>query len=348
MNVVVTGGAGFIGSHLCQALLAHGSRVTAIDNFDPFYPEAVKRSNLAPFLEARAFRLIEADICDLGATTRALAGERPDVVVHLAARAGVRPSIEDPALYARVNVEGTVATLELAHRLGVRRFIFGSSSSVYGNNAKVPFSEADPVDHPISPYAATKRAGELLCHTYHHLYEMSVICLRFFTVYGPRQRPDLAIHKFARLMEAGETIPFFGDGESGRDYTYVDDIVQGIQGAIDLTGKDEPIFEIINLGGNRVTTLRRLVQLLAGQLGREPTLKRLPSQPGDVERTFADVSRAVALLGYRPDTPIEEGIGRFVQWLRDPESSSDPTRLASPSSTAAFSQDPGRGCVGQR
>lgn len=319
MNVLVTGGAGFIGSHLCERLLARGHSVVALDNFDPFYPRAVKERNLAVARRSERFRLAEADIRDLDGAERALDAlgvGALDVVVHLAAKAGVRPSLEQPLLYTQVNLDGTTAMLELARRRGCARFVFGSSSSVYGNNAKVPFAETDPVDHPISPYAATKRAGELLCHTYHHLYGLSVVCLRFFTVYGPRQRPDLAIHKFARLMLAGRPIPLYGDGSTARDYTYVDDILQGIEAAVGYTAEQPRAFEIVNLGGSRTTPLTRLVELLAGELGVEPSIEWLPPQPGDVERTFADTGKAARLFGYAPATPIEPGIVRFAEWLR--------------------------------
>jgi UDP-glucuronate 4-epimerase len=321
LRVVVTGGAGFIGSHLCERLLRSGHAVWAVDSFDDFYDPARKRDNVRALAGHASFRLVDADVCDGAATEAALApagavaGEI-DVVVHLAARAGVRPSIEQPALYARVNVEGTAAVLELARRLRVPAFVFGSSSSVYGNAAPVPFSEADPVAAPISPYAATKRAGELLAHTYHHLYGLSVVSLRFFTVYGPRQRPDLAIHKFARLMWAGEEIPVFGDGSTRRDYTYVDDIVQGVERAIGYALAHPGCHEVFNLGESDTVTLSRLIDLLSGALGVEPRLRRLPPQPGDVERTCADISRARALLGYAPTTRIEDGIPRFVEWFR--------------------------------
>lgn len=321
LRVVVTGGAGFIGSHLCERLLASGHAVWAVDSFDDFYDPARKRDNVLALAGHPSFRLAEADVCDGAATEAALASAglaagQVDAVVHLAARAGVRPSIQDPALYARVNVEGTVAMLELARRLRVPAFVFGSSSSVYGNAAAVPFSEADPVAAPISPYAATKRAGELLAHTYHHLYGLSVVCLRFFTVYGPRQRPDLAIHKFARLMWAGEEIPVFGDGSTRRDYTYVDDIVQGVERAVAYALANPGCYELFNLGESDTVTLSRLVELLSAALGVQPRLRRLPPQPGDVDRTCADISRARALLGYAPATRIEDGIPRFVQWFR--------------------------------
>ncbi len=313
MKLLVTGAAGFIGSHLVARLVEGGHEVVGVDNFDPFYSPARKRRNLEGLASAGAFRLVEADIRDQDAMADAARGV--DVVVHLAARAGVRPSIQEPVLYSQVNLDGTVSVLEAARRAGVRRFVFGSSSSVYGNNPTVPFSETDAVERPISPYAATKRAGELLCHTYHHLYGLSVACLRFFTVYGPRQRPDLAIHSFTRRMAAGEPITLFGDGSSRRDYTYVDDIVQGVEGAIRFTGGREA-FEVFNLGESRTTTLLRLVELISEALGVRPEVEWLPPQPGDVERTFADVSKACALLGYAPSVAVEEGIPRFVEWFR--------------------------------
>ena len=320
MNILVTGGAGFIGSHLCERLVAQGHTVAAVDSFDPFYPAEIKRRNLAALRGSERFRLVEGDIRDGEAVEAALSAagfDRADVLVHLAASTGVRPSIDSPLLYSQVNVDGTVAMLELARRAGIRRFVFGSSSSVYGNNPKVPFAETDAVDHPISPYAATKRAGELLCHSYHHLHGMAVVCLRFFTVYGPRQRPDLAIHKFARLISRGEPIPFYGDGTTERDYTYVDDILQGIAGAIEYTGAHPDAFEIVNLGESQTVSLRRLVDLLAESLGVAPRVERLPLQPGDVDRTFADIRKARELLGYSPRTRVEDGIPRFVRWFRE-------------------------------
>ncbi|MEX2569752.1 MAG: GDP-mannose 4,6-dehydratase [Gemmatimonadota bacterium] len=318
MPILVTGGAGFIGSHLCERLIARGHDVVAVDNFDPFYDPAIKRENLAALAGDPRFTLVEADIRDpeaLLAGVRAAGVDSCEVIVHLAARAGVRPSLEQPVEYSRTNLDGTTAVLELARALGTRRFVFGSSSSVYGNNEKVPFAEADPVDYPISPYAATKRGGELICHTYHHLYGISTVCLRFFTVYGPRQRPDLAIHKFARLMAEGRPIPLFGDGSMKRDYTYIDDILQGVEGAIDFTASDEPRFEIINLGESRTTTTADLIQLIARGLGVEPVIDRQPVQPGDVERTYADISKARRLLGYDPTTPVEEGLPKFIEWF---------------------------------
>lgn len=292
-----------------------------VDDFDPFYDPAIKRRTVAE-LASPAFHLVEADICEGDVVRAALdaagAGRgQVDAIVHLAARAGVRPSIEEPLPYTQVNVGGTVEMLETARVFQVPVFIFGSSSSVYGNAVASPFSETAPVDHPISPYAATKRSGELLCHTYHHLYGLAVVCLRFFTVYGPKQRPDLAIHKFARLMAAGEPIPFFGDGSTQRDYTYVDDVVQGIEGAMAFAAVSGRCFEIVNLGEQQTVTLARLVELLSAAMGVQPVLRRLPAQPGDVERTFADISKARSLLGYEPRVPIEEGIPRFVEWFRD-------------------------------
>ena len=312
----MTGGAGFIGGHLCQRLLDRGDDVVCVDSFDSFYDPAIKRGTAADLARSPRFRLVEGDIRDVEGLERALAGEGIEAVVHLAARAGVRPSIEDPVLYTQVNVEGTVAMLELARRLGVRPFVFGSSSSVYGDTSAVPFSEDERAAAPISPYAATKRAGELLCHAYAHLHGLAVVCLRFFTVYGPRQRPDLAIHKFARLMTAGEPIPFYGDGSTRRDYTYVDDIVQGIEGAIAYAAACDACFEVFNLGESDTVPLVRLVELLSAALGVQPVLDRLPAQPGDVEQTYADVSRARAALGYAPRVRIEEGIPRFVEWFR--------------------------------
>jgi UDP-glucuronate 4-epimerase len=319
MNVVVTGGAGFIGGHLCRRLLERGDAVWAVDNFDPFYDPALKRETVDTLTPFPDFRLVEADVCDPDATQAALAAAgctRMDAIVHLAARAGVRPSIAEPLKYARVNVEGTAAVLELSRRMDDAPVVFGSSSSVYGNSAPVPFREDDAVAEPISPYAATKRAGELFCHAHHALYGTSIVCLRFFTVYGPRQRPDLAIYKFTRLISRGEPIPFFGDGSAQRDYTWVDDIVQGVEGAVDYARANPGTFEIVNLGESQTTPLTRLVELIGQAMGVEPVLDRQPAQPGDVDRTCADVGKARRLLGYAPSTRVEEGIPRFVEWFR--------------------------------
>jgi len=311
MKAVVTGAAGFIGSHLTERLLKDGWVVVGVDNLDDFYDPAIKRRNLAACAVNEDFTLVEADIRDQPAMERAISDDT-DVVIHLAARAGVRPSIEQPQLYADVNINGTVVLLEIARERGLKRFIFASSSSVYGNNEKVPFSEEDNVDFPISPYAATKKAGELICHTYHHLYEIWMVCLRFFTVYGPRQRPDLAIHKFARLIEAGQPIPVYGDGTMMRDFTYIDDIIQGIIASIGrCTG-----YDIYNLGESQPICVNDLISELENALGKQAIRKNLPLQPGDVDRTYADVAKAEKELGYRRTTDIRAGLAQFVAWLR--------------------------------
>jgi UDP-glucuronate 4-epimerase len=314
-TILVTGAAGFIGSHLTEALLRRGDRVIGVDNFDPFYDVALKRVNLREALTRQHFEMIELDCADASAVARRLEHSRFDVLVHLAAKAGVRPSLEDPLGYTRANVLATTTMLELARQRGVHRFVFGSSSSVYGDSAPVPFTEDDPAAHPISPYAATKRAGELAGHVYHHVHGMGVLCLRLFTVYGPRQRPDLAIRKFATLMLEGREITLFGDGSTERDYTWIDDIVTGVIAAIDRTGEHPGEFEVINLGGSRTTSLARLVDLISAALGVTPQVNRLPLQPGDVERTHANVEKAARLLGYVPRTSIEEGIARFAEWM---------------------------------
>jgi len=315
MRICVTGGAGFIGGHLCRRLLNDGHRVTAIDNFDPFYPRAMKEESIAN-LPSESFTLMETSICNTGTILQTLHARDIDAIIHLAAKAGVRPSIEAPGAYEQVNVGGTQSMLEVAEQLDIDTFIFGSSSSVYGNNEKVPFAEDDPVRHPISPYAATKRSGELLAHTFHHLHDLTVHCLRFFTVYGPRQRPDLAIHKFARQLLTDQPITMYGDGTSSRDYTYVDDIVDGVVRSLHrATSLDAPEYEIINLGGSETTQLKDLISGIADAMGRTPEIKQLPEQPGDVERTYADISKARDLLGYKPDTPIEEGLRRFADWV---------------------------------
>jgi UDP-glucuronate 4-epimerase len=316
-RVLVTGAAGFIGSHLVEALLAAGHPVTAVDNFDPFYPESVKRDNLRAAMAHPGFTLAERDIRDVAAMSELFDSARPDVMVHLAARAGVRPSIADPVLYADVNVTGTAVLLEAARKAGVRRIVFASSSSVYGNSSPAPFHETAGAISPMSPYAATKRSGELLCETFASLEpELRAISLRFFTVYGPRQRPDLAIHKFTRLISAGEPIPFFGDGTFSRDFTYVTDTIQGVLGAIDRTRVMDPGHEIYNLGESAATTLSELVRLIERAVGKPAVLRRLPEQPGDVRHTFADIGRAREALGYAPRVPIGDGIPMFVDWFR--------------------------------
>lgn len=318
MKILVTGAAGFIGSHLCERLLSHGHRVVAMDCFDSFYDPSIKERNLAVARAMEGFQEVRGDIRDPEAYARVPSDV--DCVVHLAARAGVRPSIEEPELYFDVNVSGTVRLLEFMRDRKIRNLVFGSSSSVYGDSATVPFSETDRADRPISPYAATKRSGELLVHSYADLYEMSAVCLRFFTVYGPRQRPDLAIHKFARLLYAGEPIPMYGDGSSERDYTEIEDILDGIEGAIHFLARQPNAYEIVNLGGARTIALGRMIRLLGEALGVEPRIRHLPDQPGDVRRTFADVSRARELFGYSPSVPFEDGLRRFGAWyLREQE-----------------------------
>ncbi len=314
-NILITGGAGFIGSHLADRLLDEGGwRVTVVDDFNNFYSPAIKRSNLAKHRANKHFELVEADIRDVERLKQVFAARNFDAVAHLAARAGVRPSLRQPALYAETNIQGTLNLLELTRESDVRQFIFASSSSVYGINSELPFNECAAVGQPISPYAATKAAGELLCHTYAHLYGIRAICLRFFTVYGSRQRPDLAIHKFARLISEGSPIPVFGDGSTRRDYTYIEDVIKGVRAAIDYAETD---FEIINLGGSRTIELGELIALLEKNLGRKAIIKRLPPQAGDVPATFADIAKGRRLLGYNPNTPLETGIERFVKWFSE-------------------------------
>lgn len=312
MRVLITGGAGFIAYHLATALIGQQAEVSLLDNLNNFYDPEIKRRNVRDLQAQGPVPLHTVDILDRERLRQVFEEVRPDAVVHLAAWAGVRPSLEKPDLYASVNVTGTVNLLEMAKTFSTRCFVFGSSSSVYGGNTKVPFSEEDAVDRPVSPYAATKRAGELLCHTYAHNFSMHITCLRFFTVYGPRQRPEMAIHKFARLMAAAKEIPIYGAGDSRRDYTYVEDIVSGVLGAIDAN----PQFEIINLGESQTTTLLELVRHLENALGMKALLHFLPNQPGDMDVTYADISRARLLLGYNPQKPIREGIRLFAEWFK--------------------------------
>jgi UDP-glucuronate 4-epimerase len=317
-NILVTGGAGFIGSHLVDRLMRDGeARVTVVDNFNDFYDPAIKRANIRSHLGRDGFELVEADIADERAINSIFSRGEFDSVVHLAARAGVRPSLQYPLAHEESNVRGTFTLLEAARRSGVSRFIFGSSSSVYGVNAKVPFSENDSIATPISPYAATKIAGEAICHVYSHLYGLRVVCLRFFTVYGARQRPDLAIHKFAQLITRGLPVPMFGDGTTRRDYTYIDDIISGLMAALEYDG--DP-FEVINLGESETVELRRLVELLENALGKPALIDHQPPQPGDVPLTYADITKARRLLGYNPQTSIEAGIERFVNWFKNESS----------------------------
>jgi UDP-glucuronate 4-epimerase len=314
-SILVTGGAGFIGSHLVDHLLMEGGwQITVVDDFNDFYDPEIKRANVRERLANPGFKLVEADIRNYEALSRSFTNTRFDCIVHLAARAGVRPSLKEPRLYVETNINGTVNLLELSRAHGVKQFVFGSSSSVYGLNSKVPFSEDDPIFNPISPYAATKAAGELICHSYAHLYDMRIICLRFFTVYGARQRPDLAIHKFAKLISAGQPIPVFGDGTTRRDYTYIDDIIAGVRAAIDY---DQSKYEVINLGESRTVELRELISLLEKELDRHAQIDPQPPQPGDVPQTFADITKARRLLGYDPQTQIEAGIRKFVEWFRE-------------------------------
>jgi UDP-glucuronate 4-epimerase len=312
MRILVTGAAGFIGSHLTDALLAAGHEVVGFDDFNPYYDPRIKWSNLQGALAHPSFRLVVGDIRDVSLVTRTLQDGNWDHVVHLAARAGVRPSIVEPALYYEVNCTATAHLFEACRRVGARNITFASSSSVYGGNEKVPFSEADPVDHPVSPYAATKKAGELLAHTYCHLYGLNITCLRFFTVYGPRQRPEMAIHKFIDCAERGAAIPVFGDGTSGRDYTYVDDIVAGIRAAMDETEG----YAIYNLGNSSPVLLSELIAKIEDATGRTALRAPYPPQPGDVERTWADISLATQRLGYRPTTDIDTGLREMVSWYR--------------------------------
>ncbi|MGV3722747.1 MAG: GDP-mannose 4,6-dehydratase [Actinomycetota bacterium] len=311
--ILVTGAAGFIGSHVTERLLARGDTVIGVDCFDPFYPRAIKESNLAIARQHLGFRLVEADIRDGEAIRAVFAEHRPNGVLHLAAKAGVRPSLEDPRAYVETNLTGTLNLLLACEQFPVAHFVFASSSSVYGDTAVVPFCETNSTDTPASPYAATKKAGELLCFTYHQLLRLPVTCLRFFTVFGPRQRPDLAINKFVRLIEAGEPIPFFGDGTTSRDYTYVSDTVNGILAALDQPNG----YQIYNLGRNNPVSLTEMVRTIERAMGKPAIIDRRPDQPGDVRITYADSSRAREHLGYEPQVSFEEGIRRFVEWWRE-------------------------------
>jgi len=313
MKFLVTGGAGFIGSSVTDRLLARGDSVVCLDNFDEYYSPAIKRRNLEGALKDKNFKLIEGDIRDLDLLKGIFASEGIDMIFHPAARAGVRPSIVDPMLYEDVNIKGTMNLLEMCKEHKTKGFIFASSSSVYGKNKKVPFSESDSVDNPISPYAATKKACELICYTYHHLYNINVTCLRFFTVYGPRQRPEMAIHKFTRLIDEGKPIPMFGDGLSKRDYTYIDDIVDGVLKAID---HNVP-YDIFNIGESQITELRELIGYIEKYLGKKAVIDRLPDQPGDVPITYADITKSRKVLGYDPKTKAEEGVKKFMEWYKE-------------------------------
>ncbi len=311
MKILITGGAGFIGSHLSEALIGKGEEVVAIDNFNDFYDPAVKRENIKELLKNSAFSLYEIDIRETEKVKEVFGAERPDVVCHIAARAGVRPSIEDPVLYEEVNCLGTLNILEAIKGLKIKNFVFASSSSVYGVNSKVPFSEADPVERPISPYAATKRAGELMCYTYSHLYNIPVTCLRFFTVYGERGRPDMAVAKFTRLIHEGKKIPLYGDGTAKRDFTYIEDIIRGVTAAV----YKPSAYEIINIGGSRTVEVKRLISLIEENLGHKAEIDELPPMPGDVPITYADTGKARRLLGFEARVRIDEGVRRYVEWF---------------------------------
>ncbi|MFZ0881301.1 MAG: GDP-mannose 4,6-dehydratase [Candidatus Acidiferrales bacterium] len=317
-KVLLTGGAGFIGSHVAEAFLRDGAKLMILDCLDEFYSPAWKRANLEAVRRAGNFEFAEIDICDSAALRDAFRSFRPDTIIHLAARAGVRPSIEQPLLYERVNVSGTVNVLECAREFAAEKIIFGSSSSVYGLSNRAPFSENEINLRPISPYAATKVAAEMLCYTYAHLTHIPIVCLRFFTVYGPRQRPDLAIHKFTALIEAGKPVPIFGDGSTGRDYTYIDDIVAGVLAAARYTPAEMEgaFFDVFNLGNSRPVRLNDMVAALERATGRTAIRSPQPMQPGDVPLTWADISKSEKLLVYRPATPLEEGLKKFVAWYR--------------------------------
>jgi UDP-glucuronate 4-epimerase len=312
MKLLITGGAGFIGSHLVEALAARGDSVSAIDNFNDFYDPAIKRSNVNNF--PGSVRLHEIDLCDPTAVSGALAQEKPDAIVHLAARAGVRPSVQSPELYLQTNIFGTFNLLEAARQNGVSRFIFASSSSVYGATRTLPFREDQPILQTLSPYASTKLAGEQLCSNYSYLYGLQVVCLRFFTVYGPRQRPDLSIHRFTHLIANGKPIEVYGDGSAARDFTYVDDIIQGLFGAIEFQGSP---FDVFNLGESNTIDLLSMIGEIEKALGRKATIEFRPPVPGDMPRTFADITKARKLLNYQPTTSIQEGIPKFAHWYRE-------------------------------
>jgi UDP-glucuronate 4-epimerase len=315
-RILLTGGAGFIGSHVAEALIRDGARVSIVDNLDNFYAPSRKQLNLQEIRHAGDYDFFEADLRDMAALRKIAERVQPEIIIHLAARAGVRPSIEQPALYESVNVAGTVNILEIAREIKAQRVVFGSSSSVYGVTSTVPFCEDDPKTRPISPYAATKLAAEMMCYTYAHLYRLTTICLRFFTVYGPRQRPDLAIHKFTALIEKGNPIPVYGDGSMGRDYTYVDDIVAGVVASLEYAPDQKLPFEIFNLGNSHPVRLAELITLLEAATGKNALQQRLPDQPGDVPITWANIDKAKRLLGYSPRTSMEQGLQNFVAWYR--------------------------------
>jgi nucleoside-diphosphate-sugar epimerase len=313
-KILVTGCAGFIGSHLCRSLLEKGNTVYGIDNFDPFYPREIKEQNLETFLHHPNFTFTELDLSDKEKLDAYPFASEIEIIVHLAGKAGVRPSIDDPAGYIRANIVATQNILDMMKTNGIKKMAFASSSSVYGNSITVPFREDADVSSPVSPYAFSKKACELINYTYHHLYQLDIINLRFFTVYGPSQRPDLAIHKFLKLMRTGKDIPMFGDGSTARDYTFVEDTVAGIQGAINYLVKNDNVFETINLGNNHPVKLGEMIAVIAEKANVTPVIKHLPEQPGDVTITFADITKAQKMLGYQPKTPFREGVQKFVEW----------------------------------
>lgn len=337
MNYFVTGGSGFIGSHLVEKLLENGHSVINIDNFDDFYDYRIKIRNtlesvkqnpefnfseksadvqsLAAQTKSENYQLIFLDIRDIDGLKKVFEEHKIDLVIHLAALAGVRPSIERPLEYEEVNIRGTMNLWEVCRDFGVKKFVCASSSSVYGNSEKIPFEETDSVDSPISPYAATKKCGEVLGHVYHHLYGIDIIQLRFFTVYGPRQRPDLAIHKFTKIIHAGGEIPFYGDGSTARDYTYIDDIIDGVLKSVHYLETHNKVYEIVNLGENEVVTLNEMLHFIEKELGHKAQRNMLPMQPGDVLKTNADISKAKSLIGYHPQTNFQNGIKKFVEWF---------------------------------
>jgi UDP-glucuronate 4-epimerase len=313
--ILVTGGAGFIGSHLCERLVSDGVKVICLDNFDTFYDPSIKIKNTEAIRKKfpDLFELVTGDIRDREQLDKMFQKNRFDFVVHLAARAGVRPSLAEPLLYQDVNIRGTIALLEACKEHGMQHFIFASSSSVYGENQRVPFSEKDLDIQPISPYGATKRAGEILCYSYHHLYGINIACIRIFTAYGPRQRPEMAIHKFTRLIDQGENIPIYGDGSSRRDYTYIDDLIDGILTVIQY----HKGFEIYNLGESQTTSLKELIQLIEEAFGKKANIQMQEFQPGDVSVTYANITKAKRMLKYHPKVKMKEGIRRFVEWYKE-------------------------------
>ena len=313
MRYLITGGAGFIGSHLSERLLARGHSIVTIDNFNDYYNPDIKRQNIKRLIEHSNYELVDGDILDSKKISALFKANKFDAIIHLAARAGVRPSIAQPLLYEEVNGLGTLNLLEMARKCDVPKFIFASSSSVYGRNKKVPFAEDDPVDHPISPYAATKKAGEQMCYTYHHLYGIKVTCLRFFTVYGPRQRPDMAISKFTHLIANEEKVPMYGDGSSKRDYTYISDIIDGVEKAVEKCES----YHIYNLGESRTIDLKSLIHLIEDCFGKKAIIDQMPNQPGDVPITYADISKAQKEIDYNPKVDIREGVRHFAEWYKE-------------------------------